>query len=591
MLFRSNVADQTAASALVASVSAANHDSLGYAVVLAATTCDSSLTYNSTTPKTDSASFTADGAWKVCVKASDSAGNTPAYGSSASFTRDVVRPTSAVSTSGSINSSTTAGSTTVISGSASDSTSGLTSVVISIQEGSGSCFDPAASDFTAACPNWLAVSGSTSWTYTINDNELIKGQTYTVSAKASDNAGNAQTSFGSGTFSFTASEGSALWSADVKYDYSSGDDRALAGAVDSGGNLYVVGYHTVSDKNWLIKKFSRRGVEDTTNWNKDVGDTGVDDIARSVAIDPSDNVYVVGSRYNGTDYDWMIKKYSSSGVEDQANWDMLINSGNGNDEALGVATDSSGNVYVVGYGRNIASASSGEDVWLKKFQSDGSLVCEQKLDEGGASLTDHATAVAVNNSSSKIYITGYKTAAGSDQRLFVKRLRMSDCSIEASATGDSAGSADYAASIKIDSTGAVYVAGVYSAADQDWWVQKYTSSLALSANSNQLVNRNHVAQAIGIDSGNRVYVGGYKTMSAAPNSQDVWLRQFNSSLAENTTTWNKTFDGASSNDQATAVVVTSGSIDADNVYMIGWSTNLVGGSSNADWWIKKLAGP
>jgi hypothetical protein len=585
-----NVADQTAASALLASVTATNHDSLAYAVVAAATTCNSSLTYASSAPKTDSVSFTADGSWKVCVQASDSAGNPPAYSTSASFARDVVRPTSTVSTSGSINASTTAGNTTVMTGTASDSSSGLSSVVVSLQEGTGSCFDPAASDFTATCPNWLAVSGSSSWSYTIDDNSLIKGQTYTVIAKATDNAGNDQTSFGSSTFSYTASEGSSLWSADVTYDGASGDDRALAGAVDSGGNLYVVGYHTSGDKNWLIKKFSRRGVEDTTNWNKDVGDAGVDDIARSVAVDSSDNVYVVGSRYNGADYDWMIKKYSSSGVEDQANWDMLINSGNGNDEALGVATDSAGNVYVVGYGRNIAGISSGEDVWVKKFQSNGSLVCEQKLDEGGGNLADRATAIAVNNTSSKIYVTGYKTATGPDQRLFVKRLRMSDCSIEASATGNSSGSADSAAAIKLDSTGAVYVSGLNSS-NQDWWIQKYTSALALSVDYNPNLSFTNAAQAIGIDSSNRIYVGGYKTMSGAPNSQDAWLRQFNSSLVENTGSWNKTFDGASSNDQVTAVVVTSGSIDTDNVYMIGWSTNLVGGSSSGDWWIKKLAGP
>jgi hypothetical protein len=352
----------------------------------------------------------------------------------------------------------------------------------------------------------------------------------------------------------------------------------------------VVGYHTSGDKNWLIKKFSRRGVEDTTNWNKDVGDAGVDDIARSVAVDSADNVYVVGSRYNGADYDWMIKKYSSSGVEDQSNWDMLINSGNGDDEALGVATDSAGNVYVVGYGSNIAGISSGEDVWVKKFQSNGSLVCEQKLDEGGGNLADRATAIAVNNSSSKIYVTGYKTATGPDQRLFVKRLRMSDCSIEASATGNSSGSADYATAIKLDSSGAVYVSGLNSS-NQDWWIQKYTSALALSVDHNPNISFTNVGQSIGIDSSNRIYVGGYKTMSGAPNSQDAWLRQFSSSLVENTGSWNKIFDGASSNDQVTAVVVTSGSIDVDNVYMIGWSTNLVGGSSNGDWWVKKLAGP
>jgi hypothetical protein len=167
---------------------------------------------------------------------------------------------------------------------------------------------------------------------------------------------------------------------------------------------------------------------------------------------------------------------------------------------------------------------------------------------------------------------------------------MSDCSIEASATGNSSGSADYATAIKLDSSGAVYVSGLNSS-NQDWWIQKYTSALALSVDHNPNISFTNVGQSIGIDSSNRIYVGGYKTMSGAPNSQDAWLRQFSSSLVENTGSWNKIFDGASSNDQVTAVVVTSGSIDVDNVYMIGWSTNLVGGSSNGDWWVKKLAGP
>ena len=586
-----NVADQIAASALTSSATASNHDTISYAVVTSSTTCNASLTYSASVPKTDSVSFTSDGSWKVCAKASDNAGNPDAFAGSGIFTRDVVRPSSSVTTSGTLTPDSTLGTTTVISGSASDATTGLASLTLSIQEGSGSCFDPASHDFSASCPNWISPSGTTSWTYTFDDSDLVKGQTYTVSAKATDGAGNPQTSYGSGTFSFTASEGANLWNRDITYDHASGDDRALAGALDANGNLYVVGYQTAGDKNWLIKKFSRRGIEDTTNWNKDVGDSGVDEIARSVAVDSSGNVYVVGSRWNGTDFDWMIKKYSSSGVEDSANWDMLINSGNGNDEAMGVATDSAGNVYVVGYGRNLASGTSGEDVWIKKFSSNGVLSCEQQLDEGAANLSDRATSIAVNNTSSKIYVAGYKTVAGPDQRLFVKRLRMSDCSIEASATGNSAGTADYAAAVKIDNAGAVYVAGVYSSPDQDWWIQKYTSALALSAEYNTIVNRQHVAQAIGVDSANRIYVGGYKTTSGAANSQDVWLRQFSSSLVENSA-WNKIYDsGYSNNDQATAVVVTSGSIDADNVYMIGWSTNIVGGSSGADWWIKKLAGP
>ncbi len=587
-----NIADQTSASAILTSATASNHDSLSYVVVTAATTCNSSLTYTGSAPNTNNAAMNADESWKVCVKASDLAGNADAFSGSATFSRDVTRPSSALTTSGSLNPDSTVGNTTVISGTGSDAATGVSSTVISIQEGAGSCFDQSASDFTAVCPNWLSVSGTTSWTYTLDDSDLIKGQTYTVSAKATDIAGNEQTSLGSGSFSFTATEGNNLWNRDLSYDQGSGDDKALAGAVDSNGNLYVVGYHSSSDKNWLIKKFSRRGVEDTANWNKDVGDPGVDEIARSVAVDGSNNVYVVGSRWNGADWDWMIKKYSSAGIEDTSYWDMLINSGNGNDEALGVTTDSSSNVYVVGYGRNLAGGSSGEDVWLKKFQSDGTLLCEQKLDDGAANLGDRGTAVAVNSSSSKIYVTGYHTATGPDQRLFVKRLRMSDCAVEVSATGNSSGSADYASAIKLDSSGAVYVAGVTSSSDSDWWIQKYTASLALTSELNTALPQQHAAQAIAIDSSNRVYVGGYKSSNGSVNGQNLWIRQFSNTLVENASAWDKIFNGTgSAADQVTALVTTSGAIDADNLYVIGWSTNLVGGSSGADWWIKKLAGP
>jgi hypothetical protein len=582
-----NSVDQTAASNLVSSVSASNQDTISYAVAAGSTTCDGALTYSATIPKTDDAAFTADGSWKLCVKASDTAVNTDAFLGSSAFTRDITLPASTVTTNGSVNPDTTVGATTVLAGTASDAGTGLASVAVSIQEGSGSCFDSAAHDFTATCPNWLSATGTSSWTKALDDSDLLKGQTYTISGRATDVAGNVQTSYGTNTISFTASEGASLWNRDITYDSASSDDRPLAGAVDSSGNLYVVGYVTSGDKNWLIKKFSKRGIEDTTNWNKNVGDSGNDEIAKSVATDTSGNVYVAGSRWNGSDWDWMVKKYSSAGVEDTANWDMLIDSGYGNDEALGVVADSSGNVYVVGYGRNLASGSTSEDIWIKKFQSNGTLSCEQKLDEGASNLGDRANAVAVNNSSQKIYIAGYKTVTGSDKQMVVKRLRMSDCSIEATSVGNSAGTLDYASSIRVDSSGNVFVAGTTSSADQDWWIRKYSAALALSVEFNTTVAGNHEALGLAVDSNSKVYVGGYKTGA----TQDLWFRQFSSTLVENTGSWDKVTDGASGNDQVSAVVISGATGDADNVYMIGWGSNLIGGASGADWWIRKYAGP
>jgi hypothetical protein len=159
--------------------------------------------------------------------------------------------------------------------------------------------------------------------------------------------------------------------------------------------------------------------------------------------------------------------------------------------------------------------------------------------------------------------------------------------VESTATANSSGVGDYSTSIKIDGSGNVLVAGVNSASGQDWWVRKYSSALALSSEFNPATGSLRLPLGLAIDSANRIYVGGYKTNA----NQDTWLRQFNSSLTENVGSWNQVTDGASDADQTAAVVISTGTNNADQIYTIGWSTNKVAGSSGADWWIKKLAGP
>ena len=74
--------------------------------------------------------------------------------------------------------------------------------------------------------------------------------------------------------------------------------------------------------------------------------------AIDLAVDSSGNVYITGSVYgdfdgqtnNGVSYDVYIVKYNSSGVKQ---WSRLFGSAYG-DIAGGIATDSSGNIYLTG---------------------------------------------------------------------------------------------------------------------------------------------------------------------------------------------------------------------------------------------------
>ena len=123
--------------------------------------------------------------------------------------------------------------------------------------------------------------------------------------------------------------------------------------------------------------------------------TSSHDEAHGVATDSSGNVYVAGQTLDGLDgnssagsYDLFVVKYNSSGTKQ---WTQQLGSSSF-DEARGVATDSSGNVYVAG------SA-------LYKFDSSGNQLWSQNP---GAFSRSVAT-----DSSGNIYVTG-ATGGGLD---------------------------------------------------------------------------------------------------------------------------------------------------------------------------------
>lgn len=86
-----NATERGDATAIVAAATGAGFDSVGYAVVSAATTCDNSLTYGSI-PLANDAGLSGDASYKVCVQMQDAAGNNAAYGSSSSVTVDTTPP-------------------------------------------------------------------------------------------------------------------------------------------------------------------------------------------------------------------------------------------------------------------------------------------------------------------------------------------------------------------------------------------------------------------------------------------------------------------------------------------------------------------
>jgi hypothetical protein len=186
-------------------------------------------------------------------------------------------------------------------------------------------------------------------------------------------------------------------------------------AVDASGNVYIAGYTSGSmdgpssgGYDMFLVKYDAAG---TRQWTRQLGTTSQADIWNiymGVAVDTSGNVYVTGNTTVGLDgnanagsYDMFLVKYDSAGNKQ---WTRQLGTGSadyGND----VAVDTSGNVYVSGFtdGSLDGNASAGGyDMFVVKYNSAGEKQWTEQL---GTTSTDRGWGVAVDTSG-HVYVCG-----------------------------------------------------------------------------------------------------------------------------------------------------------------------------------------
>ncbi|KXK20025.1 MAG: SBBP repeat-containing protein [Saprospiraceae bacterium] len=217
-------------------------------------------------------------------------------------------------------------------------------------------------------------------------------------------------------------------------------DEGHAVTTDASGNVYTVGNFRYSadfdpgsgayelstpagDADIFVQKLDEDG---KFVWAKQLGGTGWEG-ARSVAVDNASGIYVVGN-FNGTaDFnpeiaesypltavggdDIFIVKLSFDG---KLIWAKNIG-GATTDEAYGVTTDGSGNIYVTGRFQgtadfnpggspvNLVASGGSDDIFLCKYDADGNLGWAKNM---GAGNNDFGLSVK-SDASGNAYITGY----------------------------------------------------------------------------------------------------------------------------------------------------------------------------------------
>lgn len=202
------------------------------------------------------------------------------------------------------------------------------------------------------------------------------------------------------------SQVSILWS----QTYSSGGnyiDRAVEMVTDGSGNVYVTGIgRGTSNFDIVTIKYNSAGVQQWISSFNGSGN-GLDE-GRGIAIDAANNVYVVGwSTSTGANYDYVTIKYN--GASGAQVWSRTFNgTASTTDDPYDIAVDGNANVYVTG-GTN--STGAGEDYGTVKYDSAGTFQWVQLYSFTGANI-DKARALCIDGGNN-IYVTGLSTGAGS----------------------------------------------------------------------------------------------------------------------------------------------------------------------------------
>lgn len=166
------------------------------------------------------------------------------------------------------------------------------------------------------------------------------------------------------------SGGNMVWQ--TRYTNNGFSSDANGVAIDPSSNDVVVVGNTGSADNTDFFTIKYKAADGEVVWGK-IHDNGTltSDIANSVAIDNSGNIFIAGQIKGNNSWDYGILKYNYTGAEV---WNTSYDSGFTPDIAKSVAIDSGNNILVTGYVKN--SSSSISDIHTIKYRSDYSVALD-----------------------------------------------------------------------------------------------------------------------------------------------------------------------------------------------------------------------
>jgi len=373
---------------------------------------------------------------------------------------------------------------------------------------------------------------------------------------------------------------------------SSGDEGANALARHSSG-VYAVGYTTGNlhgthrgQGDAFIRKVDTGGA---VVWGKQFG-TPSYETAEGVASDGSNNAYVVGTTFGSLagsrgNNDVFIRKYTSSGG---ISWTKQF--GTGSYDYAGDVAAYGSNVYVVGYTEGSLAGSKGSwDAFIRKYSSSGSVLWTRQF---GTSAEDFAMDVATDGSGN-IYVVGYTYGSlggtnGGEADMFIRKYNPSGGVVWTKQQHYS--NADYGYAVAVSGS-SVYLVGSFLYGnnwdDPDVRVLKYTTGGSLSWDYGYGPSGyDYVNDASADGSGNLYFAGTTYTNFGGTNqgNGDGYVIKLNSSGGY---AWTKQL-GTSAYDSTNAVLARTSS----EVYAAGTTAGTLGSTNSGsyDAYLRRLSG-
>jgi hypothetical protein len=395
------------------------------------------------------------------------------------------------------------------------------------------------------------------------------------------------------------SGGNQLW---VRQLGTAGNDVGNGVAVDAAGNAYLSGYTSgtfsgqtsAGGTDAFLAKYDGSGNQ---LWVRQLG-TAFYDYGGAVAVDGAGNAFLTGfttGTFGGLisagGRDAFLAKYDATGNQ---LWLRQLGT-SGADSGFGLASDSSGNAYVVGETDGAftgQSSAGGQDVFLAKYDGDGNQLWVRQL---GIASTESATGAAVDPAGNA-YLAGYTygtfsgQASAGGQDAFLAKYDAAGNPLWVRQLGTPGN--DSGSGVAVDDGGSAYLAGTTggalsgqsSAGDSDVFLAKYDgggSPLWVRQLGTPGIDTGY---GVAVDGGSAYLTGtviwGTFSGETSAGGQDVFLAKYtvnhgptdislsNSSVAEGlpagTTAGTLSSTDADLPDDTHTYSLASGSGDADN---------------------------